>query len=95
MERYLSKKLLSQSLEADDQGNYTLAKIYVMKRGKTLNLPKDNPYSGCCSTRQPQEHRDVVVIEVASGTSPLPYPTREQVKTYRAPVQETLINSSQ
>ncbi|XP_022781618.1 uncharacterized protein LOC111322721 isoform X3 [Stylophora pistillata] len=87
MERYLSKKLLSQSLEADDQD--------VMKRGKTLNLPKDNPYSGCCSTRQPQEHRDVVVIEVASGTSPLPYPTREQVKTYRAPVQETLINSSQ
>lgn len=67
----------------------------VMKRGKTLNLPKDNPYSGYCSTRQPQEHRDGVVIEVAGGTSSLPYPTREQVKTYRAPVQETLINSSQ
>lgn len=67
----------------------------VMKIGKTLNLPKDNPCSGCCSTRQPQEHRDGVVIEVAGGTSSLPYPTREQVKSYRAPVQETLINSSQ
>lgn len=65
----------------------------VIKREKTLNLPRDHQYSPCRSTGQPQEHRDDAVFEEAYGTSPLPYPTWEQVKSYRAPVQEPLIKN--
>lgn len=68
----------------------------VKERGITLNLPsmfsKDYRSSSYHSTGQPQEHKDAAVFTLVRSTSDSPNPTREQAKTWRAPVQESVFN---
>lgn len=66
----------------------------IKERGKTLNLPCSRDYrpSPFRPTGQPQEHNDEAVSTVVCSTSHSPNPTREQAKTWRAPVQETVFN---